>query len=1072
MNLIRAAIERPVATISAVLMIVMFGGLALTTIPIQLIPEVNKPQVTVNTAWPGAAPAEIEREIVNRQEEVLKGVEDLAKMESQSSTGSGRVTLTFSVGTDMDKALLLVSNRLDRVNGYPEEANEPTLKTAGSDDNAIAWYSIQHLEGNETPIHTYGDFIEDTVQDRFERVSGVALTNLYGGGARELQIIVDPAKLAQYRLTIGGVAATLQAEHASFSAGELDEGKRSYIVRSEGELDSPEAIEAVVLRSEVDPQTGRVSRVSVADVGEVRFAYEKPRATIRRNGAPGLAVNVVRETGANVIAVMDELRVAVVELNEQSLNPRGLNMHQVYDETVYIKSAIDLVQTNIIVGGILAAIVLLLFLRSWRPTLIIAIAIPVSVIGSFVAMAMLGRSLNVISLAGIAFAVGMVVDAAIVVLENIYRLREKGYSPAEAAYEGARQVWGAILVSALTTVLVFVPVLMTDLEVGQLFRDIAVAISVSVLLSLLVAITVIPALGKRLFMGEVSSAKRFSIAPLDAFGRVFLGAFVGLARRAVANRVFAFLWVGAITVIAVGGTVLFLPRLDYLPEGNKNLLVGFLQPPAGYNLETNTSIARTFEEATRDRWVTTTGPEPGADGLPKMEDFYFVAFGERVIVLARSAEPARLKELQGPLVREVAKHPDIRGFFRPSSVFGRGIGGARSIEIDVIGIELEDAVATAIEVDRRISSVFPASEGHQARALPSLELGSPEVRVYPDRVRLADNGVTARELGLTIDASNDGLRILETTVGSERLDLKLKGREGAVKSTQDIGSLPVVARGGVIVPVSSLADVQMTTGPVQILHKERNRAITIALTPADFMPLEEAILRVQEEVLAPLAASGLPSGVTFRVSGTADELGKAKQELSYDLLIALVIVFLVMAIQFESFLYPLIILFSVPLATAGAVLALAAINAFASMGFGANQNLDMLTVLGFVILIGVVVNNAILLVDQTLQHIRSDGMRPSDAIAEATSNRIRPIFMSTLTSVIGMAPLVLFPGAGSELYRGLGAVVIGGLALSSVLTLAIVPPLMGLILAPLERNRQVRVDNDDDPAADMHIAAE
>ncbi|MBT6312607.1 MAG: efflux RND transporter permease subunit, partial [Alphaproteobacteria bacterium] len=762
------------------------------------------------------------------------------------------------------------------------------------------------------------------------------------------------------------------------------------------------------------------------------------------------------------------------ELNEDVLHPRGLHLHQVYDETIYIESAIDLVQTNIVVGGILAAIVLLLFLRSWRPTLIIAIAIPVSVIGSFVAMAMLGRSLNVISLAGIAFAVGMVVDAAIVVLENIYRLREKGYSPTRAAYEGAKQVWGAILVSALTTVLVFVPILTTDLEVGQLFRDIAVAISVSVVLSLLVAITVIPALSKRLFSGELLKSKRLSIPPLDAFGRLFLGMFVGLARRTVANRAFALLWVGAITAVAIVGTVIFLPRLDYLPEGNRNLLFGFLLPPAGYNLETNTGIAKTFEDATRHRWVSETGPEPGPDGLPKMEDFYFVAFGERVIVLARSAEPERLKELQAPLFREVAKHPDIIGFFRPASVFGRGIGGARSIEVDVVGIELEDAVATANSVFQRVSQVFPRAEGHQARPLPSLELGAPEVRVYPDRVRLADNGVTARELGLTIDASNDGLRILQTTVGSERLDLKLKGREGSVTSTQDIGALPVVARGGVIVPVSSLADVQVTTGPVQIRHKERNRTITIALTPADAMPLEEAIAKVENEVLAPLEAEGLPPGVVFRVSGTADELGKAKQALSYDLLVALVIVFLVMAIQFESFIYPLVILFSVPLATAGAVMALAAINIFAGMGFGAIQNLDMLTVLGFVILIGVVVNNAILLVDQTLQHIRDDGMQPGDAIAEATSNRIRPIFMSTLTSVIGMAPLVLFPGAGSELYRGLGAVVIGGLALSSVMTLAIVPPLMGIVLAPIERRRMNRAvaDNDDDPASDVRVAAE
>ena len=714
---------------------------------------------------------------------------------------------------------------------------------------------------------------------------------------------------------------------------------------------------------------------------------------------------------------------------------------------------------------------LLLFLRSWRPTVIVAIAIPVSVIGSFVAMAALGRSINVISLAGIAFAVGMVVDAAIVVLENIYRYRERGMSPGRAAYEGAKQVWGAIFVSALTTVVVFIPVLVTDLEVGQLFRDIAVAISVSVLLSLLVAITVIPALSKRLLTRSVGAeAKVVRIPPLDAFGRGFAAVFVGLARRTVANRAFALIWVGAITAVALIGTVLFLPRLDYLPEGNKNLIIGIITPPAGYNLATTTEIALQFESATRPRWASVTGPEPSADGLPKMEDFYFVAFGERIFVIARSTDPARVKALLGPLFQEVGNHPDIRGFFLLSSVFGRGIGGSRAIDIDVTAINLEDAVAVAKRVDQGLKQIFMQSNaGHQVRVQPSLELGAPEVRVYPDRIRLADNGVSARELGLTLDAYNDGMRVVETTIGSERLNMMIKGEVGVVQSTQDIANLPIVSESGVIVPVSSLSDVTVTTGPIQIRHKERQRAITVSFIPGAQLPLEEAMAIVQADVLAPIIAEGMPAGVQFRLAGTADELGKTKRELSYDLLIALVIVFLVMAVQFESFIYPLIILFSVPLATAGAVLALAVLNIWVL------QTLDMLTVLGFVILIGVVVNNAILLVDQTLQHIRLEGMAPGDAIVEATRNRIRPIFMSTLTSVIGMMPLVLAPGASSELYRGLGAVVIGGLALSSVLTLAIVPPLLGLVVAPLElraqRARKLAAANDGDPA-DLKAAAE
>lgn len=1066
MNLIRAAIERPVATVSVVLMIVLFGGLALTTIPIQLIPEVNQPKVTVETSWFGAAPAEIEREIVNRQEEVLRGVEGLERMESQSGNGRGEVSLFFAVGTNMDKSLLLVANRLDRVNGYPEEADEPTLKTAGADDNPIAWFTVQRLPGNETPIHTYRDLIEDAVQDRFERVPGVALTNLFGGGARQLQIIVDPAQLAKYRLTIGEVVARLREEHASFSAGDLDELKRTYVARMEGELDSPEAVKAVVLRSDVDPVTGAGARVTVADVAEVRFDYAEATASIRRNAEPGLALNAIRETGANVIEVMAGLRKAVAEANAEVLAPAGLVLEQVYDETVYIESAIDLVQSNIVVGGVLAAIVLLLFLRSWRPTVIVAIAIPVSVVGSFVAMAALGRSINVISLAGIAFAVGMVVDAAIVVLENIYRHREKGLSPLEAAYQGARQVWGAIFVSALTTVVVFIPVLVTELEVGQLFRDIAVAISVSVVLSLLVAITVIPALGRRLLVRDLNEeGARKSLPGVDAFGRGFAATFIGLARRNVGNRKFAFAWVGAITAVAVIGTVLFLPRLDYLPDGNRNLIFGFLIPPAGYNLETSTSIARSFEDATRPRWTAVSGPEPSEDGLPKIADFYFVALGERIFVIARSQDPKRVSDLAAPLNAERARHPGLFGGFQQFSLFGRNIGGARAIDIDIKSARLEDATAISQRIFPSVFRTFAPADLQQVIPLPSLELGAPEVRVYPDRIRLADNGVSARELGLTLDAYNDGLRVVETTVSSDRIDLMLKGTDGFVASTQDIGTLPVVSSTGVVVPASNLSDIVLTTGPVNIRHKERSRTVTVRMTLAPTMPLEEAMEIVRSEIIAPVEAGGLPDGVEIRLSGTADELGKAKQELSYDLLIALVIVFLVMAIQFESFVYPLVILFSVPLATVGAVLALAGLNIFTV------QNLDMLTVLGFVILIGVVVNNAILLVDQALQHVRREGMVPADAIVEATRNRIRPIFMSTLTSVIGMAPLVLVPGAGTELYQGLGAVVIGGLGLSSVLTLAIVPPLLGLVMPLLEKPAP---ESADPPSLrpDLKVAAE
>ncbi|MEK9724141.1 MAG: efflux RND transporter permease subunit, partial [Rhodospirillaceae bacterium] len=524
MNLIRYAIERPIAVIAAVLMVVLFGLLALQTIPIQLTPDVRQPIISLRTSWAGAAPAEIEREIINRQEEVLRGLEGLESMVSRSQDGEGEITLEFQIGQNMERALLLVANRLDRVNGYPAEANEPTISTSSANDNAIAWFVLTRADGAPVPMHTYGDFVENIIQDRLERVSGVSRVNVYGGSARQMEVVVDPAAMARYGLTVTEVVGKLRAANASVSAGDLDEGKRRYVVRTEGEFTTVDDVQKVMLRSSVENSTGRVARVTVGDIADVRFAYKKPVARIRANGRPAMALNTVRENGANVIEVMTGIRKAIAELQAGPLPAANLAIEQVYDETVYIDSSIDLVQQNIVFGGILAATMLLIFLRSGGATLVVSLAIPVSVIGAFVAMAAMGRSINVISLAGIAFAVGMVVDAAIVVLENIYRFRERGLSRREAAYKGAAQVWSAVLVSALTTVMVFIPILVMELEVGQLFRDIAVALSVSVLLSLLVAVTVIPALANRL-LGNVGkdSKTRMRLPVIDSFASGLVG---------------------------------------------------------------------------------------------------------------------------------------------------------------------------------------------------------------------------------------------------------------------------------------------------------------------------------------------------------------------------------------------------------------------------------------------------------------------------------------------------------------------------------------------------------------------
>jgi len=1039
MNIIRQSIDRPIAVIAAVCMIVMFGLMALQSIPIQLIPDVRKPVLTITTTWPGAAPAEIEREIINRQENVFRGLKGLDEISSSSQTGRGRITLEFSINQDMDKALLLVANRLDQITNYPDEAQKPSIRTSSSDDKAIAWFSLVRTEDNKTEMSHHGDFVEDTVQDLIERVPGVSRVNVYGGVSREMIVVISPERMAQFGLTVPQVSGALRAANSSASAGDIEEGKRRYTVRTEGELTTTDQVKAVVLLSIKDPVTGHVSRLTVGDIADVSFGHKKPTATIRRLGEPSMALNVVRESGANVIDTMIGIRAAVKELNATALPNQGLVMTQLYDETVYINSAIELVQQNIWVGGTLAALVLLLFLRSGTATLIVSLAIPVSVIGSFVAMSALGRSINVISLAGIAFAVGMVVDAAIVVLENIYRLRQKGKSPGEAAYLGASQVWGAVLVSALTTVLVFTPILIMNLEIGQLFRDIAVAISISVTLSLLVAVTVIPALANYLFKRKPEYKDVPQLAFVDNFAAAFTNKVLRFTKSVIQDKKRAIGVVSAMCGTAAIATFLFLPKLEYLPEGNRNLIFGRILPPPGYNLETTTNIAKRVESAVEHLWVSKTGAESKPGEPPKIDNFFFVARNSGSFIGASSVEPSRVAELIPILRKPIFSEPGTFGFITQPSLFGRTVGGGRSINLDISGPELETVLEVALKATQIVSKILPRKEGHQLRPRPGLELGAPEVRIFPDPVRLADNNMSAREFSQAVDAFNDGLRVAEITVDGKRIDLTLKGPTNTIKQTQGINNLPISTPNGDILSVGSLAHVKITSGPTEIRHLARERTVTLQIRPSSDLALENAIELLQTDVIDKLKQDGLPEGITMRMAGTADQLSEAWNAMMWDISIAVVIVYLVMAILFESFLYPLIIILSVPLATAGGVGGLALLNLFV------HQPLDMLTLLGFIILVGIVVNNAILLVHQTLHHQRHDKMSKEDALMEATRNRIRPIFMSTLTSVFGMLPLVLFPGAGSELYRGLGSVVVGGLSLSAVLTLLMIPPLMTLV---------------------------
>jgi len=1095
MNLIEACVGNPVKVAVGVLLLTLFGGLALVTMPIQLTPEVQIPTISVATSWRGASPQEIEREIVQPLEEQLRSVEGLVKLSSTCSDSSGEVTLEFAIGTNMDQALVKTNTRIQQVRDWPIDADRPVIRTSNSNDRPIAWlilgnappdpekiaaaaaehpelaaeldrvavarsadlalYRLRKLVAAhpelagllppQVDVEAVRRMAEDEIESRLERVPGVSSVDLVGGREDELQVIVDPQKLAARQLTIEDVRLALAGQNQDTSGGDFWEGKRRYVVRTVGQFRSPEQVEGVII-------TRRDGRpVYVRDVARARLGTRKPDGVVRRFGSRNIAVRVQRDQQSNVLETMAALRTMAEQIDRTVLRKKGLSLTLVYDETTYIDSAVGLVGNNIVIGGTLTILTLLVFLRSLRSTIVAAVAIPVSVVGTFLFLSLFGRSLNVISLAGMAFAVGMLVDNAVVVLENIVTKWTAGADARAAAVRGAGEVWGAVLASTLTTVAVFLPVLFVQEEAGQLFGDIALAISGAVALSLVVSVLVVPTAAAWLLAGRGpggSSARPRGDAATRAGGRLTAG-LLAVLRWLLAGPWRQLAGATAIVAAAVWATWMLLPKVEYLPEGNRNLVFGILLPPPGYNLDELLRMSDVVEQRLLPYWDVEPGSvEAAALDYPVLGDFFFVARGERVFLGLRALDPLSASKLI-PLVREVAG--DLPGTFavaKQSSLFERGIGSGRTIDVEITGPDLEKLVALG---GRVMGMLAEATPGSQNLPKPSLDLSSPEVRLYPRLEQSADMQLDARQLGYMVDCLVDGGYATDYFLGADRIDLVIKGEERFVQRTQDIRSLPVVTPGGQLVPLESVAEIrEYSSGPEQILHRERQRAITVQVTPPPEMPLEEAQDRIAEMVVAPIEASGdLDGGYAITLGGTADKLRATWEALWFNLALAGVITYLLMAALFESWFYPLVIIAAVPLGSVGGLLGLAAINVL-GRPFGIFQPLDVLTMLGFVILIGTVVNNPILIVYQSLNLVRNEGFAAREAILEAVRSRLRPIFMTTLTTVLGLLPLVLFPGAGSELYRGLGSVLLGGLLLSTLVTIVLVPLLVGLCFQVFE----------------------
>lgn len=1022
MDLIKFSIKNPVTIIVSVLIVVLFGFLSLANLPYQLTPSVSKPEIKVTTVWGGATPYEVEREIIEEQEDALKSLNNLIEYESSSKDDYGEVTLTFKLGTDLRAALQDVSNKLNEVSSYPDDVEEPVIETASA--SPVIWLMLQTEAGNKRHIDEYKTFFEDEIKPVIRRVDGVAGTMGGGGREQEMQIEFDTNKLASYSLTVPQVISILQNENVDVSAGVQNIERRSYRIRTVHKFTTIKDIENVVLLS------NREQRVRVKDIAKVNFGYETASTVAMFLGKDGIFLGVQPSAGANVVSLTNEVEKVVNELNATVLKEKQLKIHWLFDERPYIVGSVDLVQQNIIIGGILAVIVLIVFLRSISPTAVVSVAIPISIIGTFIILSTMGRSLNTISLAGISFAVGMLVDAAIVVLENIDRHRKDGLSINEAAYKGASEVWGALIASALTTIAVFLPIIFLEDEAGQLFKDIAIAVTAAVSFSLFVSISVIPMLWKK--FASFSKKEPKDAGAIANLGHKVVDLIMSIIKISLKNTFTKIVTIVSLATFSAGVILVLFPKLDYLPQGNKNLIFNILITPPGMSYEERYEMGSYLMKGIEPYVNKDVGNVPGISRA------FFVSFGDFNLFGGSSIHEDRARDLIPMFAPLVNSMPSIFGVSIQSGVFEDGIGEGNVVNIDISGEKIEDIASVGAQL---FGASMQTLKGSQVRPVPSVELLYPEVRIKPNQDALRALGMNSRDLGVTIDVLMDGRKIGDFEQdGKKKIDLVLKARDELVKTPEDILSSQVALPNSSLVPVSSLASSSLTTGISEIRHLDGKRTITLQVTPPQNMTIEESMKTIGAMLEGMKQKNMIPPSVDIGMSGTADKLTETIGLLSGSFILALAIVYLLMASLFGNFLYPIVIMFTVPLATAGGFIGLALTKTFVPGAEG--QTLDILTMLGFIILVGIVVNNAILIVHQSLNYIRNEGRDHKKAVVAATKTRIRPIYMSSLTSIFGMLPLVLVPGPGSEFYRGLGSVITGGLAFSTIFTIFVTPALL------------------------------
>lgn len=1052
MNLVEFSLKRRVTVSMAAVALLIFGAVSFTRLPMNLLPDISYPSLTVETRFPGAAPGEVETLVSRPIEEVVGIVAGVQRLTSVSRPGLSQVTLEFDWGRNMDFAALDVRQKLDLTN-LPREIEKPVLlRFDPANDPVIRLY----LTGGRN-LYQLRYVAEEVLKKDLESTDGVAAIKINGGFEEEIEVRVDEGKLSLLGITIQEVDEKLRRENINQAGGSLYEKEARYLVRARNEFEELRDIMETVIVA----RDGR--NVTMADVAQIVRGHKQREVVTRFDGKEAVELALYKEGDANIVSVAKAVHQRLERVKKEL--PAGIEIVTGVDQSRFIRGSIDEVLSNALLGGLIAIVVLLLFLKDLRSTIIIGVSIPISIVATFFLMYRTGTTLNIMSLGGLALGVGMLVDNAIVVLESIFKKRESGASAFEAARDGAAEVGMAVVASTLTTVAVFLPVVFLEGIAAQLFRDQALTVSFSLIASLAVSLTLIPMMAalagggaaddpaadtdapaagrirrilratfvaapaKLIFWirGGLSRALRFIAFLLRPVTKVFdralellMTLYPAVLRRALHAR----LAVLGIVALLFAVAVAIVPRLglDLIPSFTQGEFHFQVQLPEGTPLDATdrfmTGLGTVLEDQPN---VASYSAIVGGAGLSLSNTR---TEGENTARLQVQMKPGTKAEDENAVITAIRERLETSQlarfkFERPTYFTFR-----TPIEVEVYSDTLDELQKSAAVLKTSVEKVPGLVD-----VKTSSELGNPELQVTFNREQLAQLGLDLSQVAATVRGKVQGSVATRFTQGDREIDIVVRSVEVGAATVADIREMIIGTTDGRPIFLSSVADIQLVSGPSEIRRIGQKRAAVISgnLSGRDMGA-------VAADVRDAIRATALPAGVTASLSGQEEEMQRSMRSLMLAMALAIFLVYLVMASQFESFLHPFVIIFTLPLAAIGVVIALAI----------SGRSVSIVAMIGVVMLAGIVVNNAIVLIDAVNQ-LRVKGMRKEDALIAAGLNRLRPILMTSLTTILGLLPMALGLGEGAELRAPLAVTVIGGLSVATVLTLIVIPVVYSLL---------------------------